>query len=85
MLPLQCRLHLYLRSDFWPRNSICHRVAKNEKKKERERERDVILYREWSDKQEEKETWGKNKSQKSNRINRNLRRKRCHLEAMSGN
>ena len=33
---LQCRLQMWLRSDPWPRNSICYRVAKK-KKKERKR------------------------------------------------
>ena len=33
LLQLQSRLQLWLRSDPWPRNSICHGTAKNEKKK----------------------------------------------------
>ena len=32
---LQCRLQMWLRSDPWPRNSICYRVAKKKKRKEK--------------------------------------------------
>ena len=34
-LQLQHRSQLQLRSDPWPGNSTCHRVAKNEKKKKK--------------------------------------------------
>lgn len=37
LLQLQIRLRWQLRSDPWPRNSICWGVAKNEKKKKKEK------------------------------------------------
>ena len=40
VLKLQLRSHLQLRSDPWPRNSICLRAAKKKKKKKKERERE---------------------------------------------
>jgi len=35
MPQLWCRSQLQLRSGPWPRNSICHRAAKNRKKKKK--------------------------------------------------
>ena len=40
LLQLQHRSQLRLRSDPWPRNSVCLGVAKKEEKRERERERE---------------------------------------------
>ena len=34
---LQCRWQLWLRFDPWPRNSICHQVAKKEKRKKKKK------------------------------------------------
>ena len=40
LLWLLCRSQLWLRSDCWPGNSICHGAVQKKKKREREREKE---------------------------------------------